>query len=124
MICLFTNASMTGTASLYVACAASLFLPAIAAVTLRTAVRIWERSATLRTRCFWAWRAAFSADLVLATRSPSVHDPRSRGAGSLLIGHAVVNARRYRVLTLQERWNSVCSHKLAGMKLRQASAVK
>src|ERR1700733_5311984 len=97
MICLFTNASMTGTASLYVVSAASLFLPAIAAVTLRTAVRMRERSATLRTRCFWAWRAAFSADFVLATKSPSIFEnPRSRGAGSLLIGHPVVNGGRDR----------------------------
>ena len=37
---------------------------------MRTAVRIRERRVTLRARCFSAWWAAFSADLVLATKSP------------------------------------------------------
>src|SRR5581483_6301431 len=92
MICLFTNVSITGTASLYVAAAVSLFPPAIAVVTLRTAVRMRERRAMLRARCFSAWRAAFSADLVLATKSPSGTVPGDAGGGSLLIQPALVNA--------------------------------
>ena len=41
-----------------------------AATTLRSPERARERRATLRARCFSAWRAAFSADFVLATGSP------------------------------------------------------
>src|SRR5437764_1325848 len=38
-----------------------------------------DRSETLRARCFSAWRAAFSADLVLATKSPYRGPGRKRG---------------------------------------------
>ena len=64
---LFTSESTTEAAALTDA-EASVFLPeAMSSPALRSALRARERSATLRVRCLMAWRAAFAADLVLAT---------------------------------------------------------
>src|SRR5687768_11287910 len=69
MTFLLTSESINGCASLRAA-AASVFLPAArASLTLRRAERMRERSATLRVRLVSARRAAFSADLVFATKN-------------------------------------------------------
>src|ERR1022692_2596232 len=68
MMPLLTMPSMTGVAALSAASASSC-LPALRAkVALRMALRSCEVRASLRARCAVDWRAAFSADFVLAKR--------------------------------------------------------
>src|SRR5882672_10341371 len=93
MTFLFTRESMIGCASLSAA-AASVFLPeATASLTLRSAERMRERSVTLRVRLVSARRAAFSADLVFATKD--LHGTGSfQRARSVLTHPHLVNAWR------------------------------
>ena len=69
MTFLFTSESMSGCASLSAALASAFLPEATASETLRRAVRMRERSAMLRVRLVSARRAAFSADLVFATKN-------------------------------------------------------
>jgi len=65
---LLTMLSITGVAE-FSADKASAWLPDFsAAVALRIALRSCDVSASLRARCTVDWRAAFSADFVLAKR--------------------------------------------------------
>src|SRR5690349_6683261 len=70
MTFLLTSESIIGWASFRAAVASALLPEASASLTLRRAVRMRERSVTLRLRLVSARRAAFSADLVFATKTP------------------------------------------------------
>src|SRR5688572_19655182 len=89
MTFLLTSESTIGWASFSAAMASALLPEARAPLTLRRAVRMRERSATLRSRLVSALRAAFSADFVFATQESPTNPGLERARSVLTTPHLV-----------------------------------